>query len=596
MTTSNQYFNLALSAQGRGFSIIPFSVEESAKRPATGGSWKPFQRRAATPRELKDWKAERDPSHWGVVTGSVSGVIVLDFDGPQGAELLRRLGLTPHVRTPSGGHHVYVDHPGSRVRTVGWRTTPYLAAAFPGLDVRGDGGCAVLIGPGYDILVDHLAPLPLAELPATLQDALCGPRQRSRRFATDAGAEGRSEAPATSQAIVSVEGDGRASLDGLTAAALGSVGHGRNQAGLVFVRSALEAGYSRLEVEARTEDFAEAAVLIQPLNSAGEPEPYTAAEFRDTVESVYRGRDRLLAKAGAVLARIRALELRGTTFVCALEFISLMLHTWQEDLYLSRRQLGRRVGVSGRKSIEDALVALQGHDIIRCLHRGSSAPPTGQETYDPGLASTAKWRVLDQPGIGQESVMGVDTSVLACVGHDAFRHGGLGKGCLSTFLLVADEINGAHLDTITEASGFKRRTVKKHIRQLVAHGILSQEGDTLRVRPNLECNLDRVAQALATGGEGEQQRARHAAERRAWETGLREHRLRSLSSGSPNSEVTYETQTVNLTDQVGESPQEGRGGVGLRQVRAGEDHLSDKCCSRAGRIASERSATAAMGA
>ena len=66
-----------------------------------------------------------------LITGALSGVIVLDFDGNEGTKVLHQLGLAPHVRTGSGGYHVYFAHPGWPVKTlngeIGQGTWPAVA-------------------------------------------------------------------------------------------------------------------------------------------------------------------------------------------------------------------------------------------------------------------------------------------------------------------------------------------------------------------------------------------------------------------------------------------------------------------------------------
>ena len=42
--------------------------------------WKDYQTRPLTSNALTNW-ANRNPATWAVVTGTVSGVVVLDFDG-----------------------------------------------------------------------------------------------------------------------------------------------------------------------------------------------------------------------------------------------------------------------------------------------------------------------------------------------------------------------------------------------------------------------------------------------------------------------------------------------------------------------------------
>jgi hypothetical protein len=74
-----------------------------------------------------------------VITGEVSGIFVVDLDeknGKSGTEEIAKLGELPDtytVRTPSGGYHLYFNHPGKPV---------YCSAGVlgPGVDIRGDGG------------------------------------------------------------------------------------------------------------------------------------------------------------------------------------------------------------------------------------------------------------------------------------------------------------------------------------------------------------------------------------------------------------------------------------------------------------------------
>jgi len=79
----------------------------------------------------------------GIVTGHVSGIFVLDFDGEEGQSLLNRLerehGASPptvSALTPGGGIHLLFQHPGIPVATR--------KHALPGLDIRGDGGFVVV--------------------------------------------------------------------------------------------------------------------------------------------------------------------------------------------------------------------------------------------------------------------------------------------------------------------------------------------------------------------------------------------------------------------------------------------------------------------
>src|SRR5262245_58698117 len=96
---------LLLEARQRGFSMIPVNRDKRPRLP-----WKTYQERHPTIEELNDWWKQR-PDAWAVVTGAISGVVILDFDGRDGLTTLDSLHLHPHVRTGSGGAHVYCRHP-----------------------------------------------------------------------------------------------------------------------------------------------------------------------------------------------------------------------------------------------------------------------------------------------------------------------------------------------------------------------------------------------------------------------------------------------------------------------------------------------------
>src|SRR5215210_7055560 len=110
----------------------PIPIKRGSKQTALG-QLAPYLNRPATQEELRSWAW----SGVGIVTGPVSGVLVLDADGPEGEAELQKHGhpVTPMVRTPSGGMHLYFKHPEQHVRT-GIRVAP-------GLDVKASGGYVV---------------------------------------------------------------------------------------------------------------------------------------------------------------------------------------------------------------------------------------------------------------------------------------------------------------------------------------------------------------------------------------------------------------------------------------------------------------------
>jgi putative DNA primase/helicase len=264
-----------------GRSIIPCGPE---KRPIID-SWKPFQRRLPTARELADWQ-KLSPVTWGMVTGKVSGIVTLDFDGEPGRRTLKSLGLEPHRRTPSGGFHVDFEHPGWHVATVNGISKPELGRRFPGLDIRGDGGYACFTGRAnggrYTWLRDP-EPDKLDLLPADLIREYLGPPMSAN------GSNGNGHAVANGNgwrakgaarvARLHADGAGR-----LIDAALARAG-GRNDAGFWLACQLRDGGYTEQEAETIMQTYAS---RTPDTNTKGQAEPYTEAEAKASVRQAYK--------------------------------------------------------------------------------------------------------------------------------------------------------------------------------------------------------------------------------------------------------------------------------------------------------------------
>jgi hypothetical protein len=123
-----------------GWSMLPCGLN---KRPLLK-TWKRFQAAPPAIRKLLFWATALRPRSWAVVTGAVSRVWVLDFDGVRGQQTLRRLGLDSHLITGSGGSHVYVEYPTDLIKipTLNHANAHQLDARYPGMDIRGTGGCS----------------------------------------------------------------------------------------------------------------------------------------------------------------------------------------------------------------------------------------------------------------------------------------------------------------------------------------------------------------------------------------------------------------------------------------------------------------------
>ncbi len=117
----------ALNYMGLGFSIIPVNAD---KTPLI--KWQEYQSRKPAVAEIEQWWTEWPEANIGIVTGAVSGIVVVDVEagGPTG-----NLPPTVMSKTGGGGLHFYYRHPGREVKN-GVRVRELT-------DIRGDGGYVV---------------------------------------------------------------------------------------------------------------------------------------------------------------------------------------------------------------------------------------------------------------------------------------------------------------------------------------------------------------------------------------------------------------------------------------------------------------------
>jgi hypothetical protein len=129
----------ALGYLVRGWSVIPAAPR--GKRAIV--AWRTYQERRPTGAELHGWFGRWLEANVAIVTGAVSGLVVLDIDPGHGGEdslatIEERHGALPvtiEAETGGGGRHLYFSHPGGEVRNR--------AGMAPGLDLRGDGGMII---------------------------------------------------------------------------------------------------------------------------------------------------------------------------------------------------------------------------------------------------------------------------------------------------------------------------------------------------------------------------------------------------------------------------------------------------------------------
>lgn len=137
----------ALNYFKRGWCVIPLHNpvsggcscrKQNCKNPGKHPRlpWSNFQSERPDEDRIHSWWQKWPKANIGIVTGAISGIVVLDVDGDVGRGSLKshHLPLTPVVVTGKGCHY-YFSHPGG--------TVPNGVKVLPGVDVRGDGGLVV---------------------------------------------------------------------------------------------------------------------------------------------------------------------------------------------------------------------------------------------------------------------------------------------------------------------------------------------------------------------------------------------------------------------------------------------------------------------
>ena len=129
----------ALDYLRRGWSVV--ALRPRGKFPLV--RWEPFQYRAPEVAEVERWYRRWPDANVGIVTGQVSGLVVLDVDPRHGgedsmaewAEAGRRFPDTVEATTGGGGRHLYFQAPKVLLRNR--------VGLAPGIDLRANGGLIV---------------------------------------------------------------------------------------------------------------------------------------------------------------------------------------------------------------------------------------------------------------------------------------------------------------------------------------------------------------------------------------------------------------------------------------------------------------------
>ncbi|MFC1968546.1 phage/plasmid primase, P4 family [Chloroflexota bacterium] len=180
----NSAYATALKLLTLGYSVIPSGGGDKRKAPLV--NWQEFQDVAPSKGQLETWEGQLKPHLWGIITNYRIAVIDADTLETR-AQLEAELG-EPHVVTPRGGAHWYIDTSRHPMKTV--------AGLLPGIDVRAVGGFVNVMGtrlaytdkgveyPTADYIMNKLPVLdeliPWRKLPNRILAALNGSKPASR--------------------------------------------------------------------------------------------------------------------------------------------------------------------------------------------------------------------------------------------------------------------------------------------------------------------------------------------------------------------------------------------------------------------------------
>jgi hypothetical protein len=124
-------FQKALALVNHGLVLLPTGPD---KKPLT--KWQEYQTERPTVNTYRKWADRFQNANPAVITGAVSGVVVLDIDDPAFFhKLAGDLPETPISKTPRG-FHLWYRHPGYHI--------PNSANRSLSVDFRGDGGYIIV--------------------------------------------------------------------------------------------------------------------------------------------------------------------------------------------------------------------------------------------------------------------------------------------------------------------------------------------------------------------------------------------------------------------------------------------------------------------
>jgi hypothetical protein len=145
--STDSLLDAALAYAKRGWRVIPLhgiddgrctcdnaECQSPGKHPRTAHGYKDG---TVDDQQIRRWWHQSPDSNVGVVTGAISGLVVIDADDPAAGRVLRALADIPQTLTATTGRglHYYLRHPGVPVAPR--------ANVINSVDVRGDGSYVV---------------------------------------------------------------------------------------------------------------------------------------------------------------------------------------------------------------------------------------------------------------------------------------------------------------------------------------------------------------------------------------------------------------------------------------------------------------------
>lgn len=120
----------------RGWSVVP--IYRSSKKPMV--EWLEFTKRRPTVPEVEEWWGKWPDANIALITGEISGLIVVDVDVDRGGDPRAAIKAGPTElisKTGSGGFHLFYAYPKGEKKVRN-------RVGSDGLDIRADGGYVVL--------------------------------------------------------------------------------------------------------------------------------------------------------------------------------------------------------------------------------------------------------------------------------------------------------------------------------------------------------------------------------------------------------------------------------------------------------------------